>query len=386
MKAKLYCLFLGLFGFSTYAQSVSIVGTGVNGWPGSQNTPEISLSSADNISYFIPNLLVTDGFVKFRKDFSWVVNWGGTNFPSGVGVQDGGNIPTVAGTYDVTFNISNGSYTFITSSNFPEIGIWGPAVDSQNGFAGQDVNMSTADGIHYTLSGFYFSSGQAYFRQDNATNFVWGSTSYPTGTAVQNGPSIFIPGGEHFVTFNRITGAYSFSFPSVGILGSALNGFDADDINLSTTDGFSYNLDLNLNVGEVKFRKDDSWTINWGSNAYPSGTGVQDGSNIPIPESGSYSVSFDRLSGHYDFIQLLANENFTIKSTFVYPNPTNTVWAFQTQGKEIDKIEILDVLGKIMITTEKNNTTIDASNLNIGIYFAKLYGKYGFEIIRLMKL
>ena len=387
MKAKLLFLITitTLFGFFTNAQTISIVGPGVNGWPENQTTPEITLTTTDNVSYFIPNLLVTDGFVKFRKDLSWTVNWGGTTFPSGTGTQDGGNIPTVAGTYDVTFNITNGTYTFISSANFPSIGIWGPAVDSQNGFAGQDVDMTTTDGIHYTLSGFYFSSGQAYFRQDNATNFVWGSTSYPTGTGIQSGPSIFIPGGEHFVTFNRMTREYSFSFPGVGILGTALNGFDVDDTDLLTTDGFSYHLDVHLNMGEVKFRKDDSWAINWGSNTFPSGTGVQDGPNIPIPIEGDYSVSFDRLSGQYTFSQLLGTKNFKSETYSIYPNPTTSVWNIEASDKTIRRIELVDILGKTILSFGKNTVTINASSLKSGIYFVKIYSDDGVKVRRLMK-
>lgn len=37
-----------------------------------------------------------------------------------------------AGIYDVTFNRINATYTFIRTP-FLAIGIWGPAVDSQNG-------------------------------------------------------------------------------------------------------------------------------------------------------------------------------------------------------------------------------------------------------------
>lgn len=385
MKTKLVYVIIILLGGLAHAQ-VSIVGTGVNGWPGSQTTPEIVLSTTDNISYFIPNLVVTHGFVKFRKDGAWLNNWGGNTFPNGTSFQNGPNIPTVAGTYDVTLNIVNGTYSFITSANFPSIGIWGPAVDSQNGFGGQDVDMTTTDGIHYTLSGFYFSSGQAYFRQDNATNFVWGSTSYPTGTGIQNGPSIFIPGGEHFVTFNRITHDYSFSFPSIGILGTALNGFDVDDTDLSTVDGFSYTLDLHLNVGEVKFRKDNSWAMNWGWNAFPSGTGIQDGANIPIGIDGDYNVAFDRLSGQYTFTGLLGTQNFKNDNYRVYPNPTTSVWNFEILNQTIDKIELLDFLGKTILYIEKNTTIIDATLLNSGIYFMKIYTDDTFKMMRLIKI
>ena len=391
MKTKLLSLLIFLLGFLTYAQTISIVGTGVNGWPENQITPEITLSTNDGISYTINNLAVSTGEVKFRKDLSWTVNWGGSTFPNGQGILNSStNIPTTAGTYDVTFNISNATYTFIPSANvFPSIGIWGPAVDSQNGYVGPDVDMTTTDGIIYTLSGFYFSSGNAYFRQDNSTNFVWGSTSYPTGTAVLNGPSLFIPGGEHFVTFNRITGEYSFSFPSVGILGTALNGFDVADTDLNTNDGFSYTIsDLALNTGEVKFRKDNSWTTNWGSNAFPMGTGVQDGVNIPIENAGNYTILFDRLSGQYMFIQLLGNEIFKKESLKVYPNPTVNVWNFSSLNEEIVRLEILDSTGKIIQIVNPNKilVVIDASGFTSGLYFGRIYTSSKSELIKILKI
>ena len=224
---KQILLFIAVLFFTqiNYSQVISIVG---NCSPSGSWDIDTNLTTTNNITYTLTNVELTSATdpittgIKFRQDGQWTTNWGG-NFPNGTGTQGGQNIQTVAGIYDVTFNRSNGTYTFIQSTGFPSIGIWGPAVNSQQGYGAPDIDMTTTDGIIYTLSGFYFSSGNAYFRQDNATTNVWGSTQFPTGTAVLSGPSLFIPGNEWFVTFNRITGAYSFTYPSVGILGTALN-------------------------------------------------------------------------------------------------------------------------------------------------------------------
>jgi hypothetical protein len=334
-------------------------------------------------------LEVSDGAVKFRQNLSWTVNWGGSTFPSGTGILNGSNISTSAGTYDITFNILNGTYTFVASAALPSIGIWGPAVDSQNGYAGADIDMVTTDGIIYTLSGFFFSSGQAYFRQDNAMNFVWGSTSYPAGLAVLSGPSLFIPGGEHFVTFNRITGAYSFNFPSVGILGSALNGFNAADTDLNTDDGFTYTIDqLTLNSGEVKFRKDNSWTTNWGASSFPSGTGSQDGANIPVGLAGNYSVTFDRLSGQYNFFRLLGTEDFERYQIRIYPNPSSGIWNFSYSNENILSFELYDSASNKVASEIVNNLnfSFDASKMPNGLYFGKIETTSGSAFAKLIKL
>lgn len=58
-------------------------------------------------------LVLTEGDAKFRADDAWDANWGATTFPSGLGVNNGPNIPAKAGTYFITFNSGTGEYTFL---------------------------------------------------------------------------------------------------------------------------------------------------------------------------------------------------------------------------------------------------------------------------------
>lgn len=58
-------------------------------------------------------LVLSDGDGKFRADDAWDANWGGTTFPSGLGTNNGPNIPAKAGTYFITFNSGTGEYTFL---------------------------------------------------------------------------------------------------------------------------------------------------------------------------------------------------------------------------------------------------------------------------------
>jgi len=50
---------------------------------------------------------------KFLID-GWSVNWGGSDFPSGIGGQNGADIPIAAGSYVVIFNDITGGYNFIS--------------------------------------------------------------------------------------------------------------------------------------------------------------------------------------------------------------------------------------------------------------------------------
>lgn len=51
----------------------------------------------------------------------------------------------------------------------------------------------------------------------------------------------------------------------------------------------------------LKFLTDTSWSVNWGAADFPSGTGVQNGDNIPV-SAGSYRVIFNDITGSYTFI------------------------------------------------------------------------------------
>ncbi len=388
MKRLLLFAFL-LVTQSNYSQVISIIGSTS---PAGSWVTDIDMATTDNITYTLNNVNLTTATdpgttgLKFRQDHDWPINWGSANFPMGTAVQNGNNIMTVAGTYDITFNRINGTYTFISAA-FPRIGIWGPAVDSQNGFAGPDVDMVSTDGIHYTLSGFNFSSGTAYFRVNDNNTITFGSVSFPTGTAVEQGPAIQVVGGEWFVTFDRSTGAYSFTYPSIGILGSATSvGWLQEDIDLATADGFEYTINsLTLSDGEAKFRKDNSWTTNWGSLGFPSATGIQDGPNIPVT-AGTYDVVFQKATGHYLFTNTLSTAENSISNLRIYPNPTNNIWNL-SHTAAIDSIELFDVNGRIIHSYMPNATQfqLDGTALRSGIYFLKIKSGFDFSVQKIIR-
>lgn len=387
-KTLLYLIVLAFFVLNGQAQTISLVGscTPENNWGA-----DYDMATTDNITYRLYNFTLTTATdpattgVKFRQNHDWTVNWGNANWPSGTATQGGANIMSQAGTYDITFNRINGTYTFIPVA-FTRVGIWGPAVDSQNGFGGPDVDMVTTDGIIYTLSGFYFSSGTAYFRYNDDNFTTYGSVAFPTGTAVQGGPSIQVTGGEWFVTYNKNTGAYSFAYPSIGILGSSLSGFNTEDIDLSTIDGFEYTINgLSLTDGEVKFRKDNSWTTNWGSLGFPSATGIQDGPNIPVT-AGTYNIVFQKSSGHYLFTNTLSTAGNSISNLKIYPNPTSNIWNL-SHTAIIDTVELFDITGKKLkvLNSASNDCELDGSDLSQGVYFVKIKSGLDFAVQKIIR-
>ncbi|RZK11901.1 MAG: T9SS type A sorting domain-containing protein [Flavobacterium sp.] len=390
MKKTLLLLIavIGLLSTAAYAQTISIVGSGVNGWP-PNNNPEIVLSTTDNIVYTIQDLVVSTGEVKFRENMAWINNWGGSAFPTGTAVFNSGNIPTVAGTYDVTFNKNTLQYSFVGTSAFPSIGIIGTVL-GENGFDGADVDMLTSDGENYTLSAYTFLAGELKFRQDDAWTINWGNTAntFPNGTATQGELNISVPAGTYTVHFNRLTGAYNFDYVSIGFLGTVLGegGFDGADVDLTTTDGINYSiLNYPLVAGEIKFRQDNAWTVNWGGSSL-TGTAQQNGDNIVLASAGNYDINFNKNTLAYSITPNLSTKDFSIRSIKVYPNPTQNIWNFSSESV-ISSVQIIDVIGKTILTKNAiaNEVAIDASVLPQGMYFAKITADNISQTIKVIK-
>jgi len=94
-------------------------------------------------------------------------------------------------------------------------------------------------------------------------------------------------------------------YTEVGIIGSAINGWDESTPMYFNQRENIWETNLYLNVGEIKFRCRDSWTQNWGNNrpTFPTGIGFQDGGNISIPVEGNYHIIFKPETGEYEFIK-----------------------------------------------------------------------------------
>lgn len=281
-----------LFSINSKAQTISMIGDGVSGW-----STDVNMSTTDNVNYNLSSFTFTTGGAKFRLNADWGTNWGASAFPSGTATLNGSNIPVTAGIYNVSFNRTTGVYSFASAATgFASISINGIAGPGASG----DVNMSTVDGINYALDNYTLTNGGLKFRQNQSNTTTWGSASFPSGTATVGGVSIAVTAGTYDIKFNKNTGVYSFNFATISIIGSAASGWSTD-VNMTTTDGINYSLDPTVFItGELKFRLNGSWASNWGSNAFPTGTGSLNGNNVPVI-AGTYSVTFNRSTGAYTF-------------------------------------------------------------------------------------
>lgn len=95
-------------------ETMSIAGE-FNGWDANCAMTPVSTADCvkDHNHLWSYELVVPAGGTSLKFTIpGWGTNWGGSEFPYGVGVSGGGNISVPEGSYTVTFNDVDGSYAF----------------------------------------------------------------------------------------------------------------------------------------------------------------------------------------------------------------------------------------------------------------------------------
>jgi hypothetical protein len=260
--------FIFLFGSFTSNAQITTVGLIGSSTPGAWDNDTDMVQDATNPDLWSLTITLTTGEAKFRANDAWDVNWGSKAFPVGIGNPGGDNIPVYAGDYTITFNSATGEYNFDVDS---DIGILGSA--TTGGWdTDTDMYIDPADSNKYYIK-LALAVGEAKFRQNDAWTINWGAADFPTGVATQGGPNIPIAtAAEYTINFNKSTGEYSFEVPpaftSIGAIGSATpGGWDADtDMIQDVVNSNVWRGDLTLTAGEIKFRADDAWDLNYSNN------------------------------------------------------------------------------------------------------------------------
>ena len=280
--------------------------------PGSWNGPDIPFWQTGESNVFVAYAKLGDGEIKFRMNNSWDspnINYGGDSSTGGPLVEGGANIPVTAGNYKIVINLNNLTYTI----NPWLIGVVGDA--TPNGWDGPDTPMF----FDYNSDQFGaivpLVNGEMKFRNNNEWTTNWGGSG---GILSLDGANIPVTAGKSviIVKFNNVNadnGTYEInSIPNnFGIVGSSTpNGWDGPDIQM--------NLDLNSNyisgsgvfylkqvfllAGELKFRADNDWGLNYGGSG-TSGNLELNGGNITIASDGYYDVSFDLSNMTYSIME-----------------------------------------------------------------------------------
>jgi hypothetical protein len=311
----------GAYNFQSTCGNIALIGE-FNGWAEDYWMTR-NMSAPDEWSVILTLTAESDGDadgdveMKFRQNSDWAVNWGAADFPSGIGVADGPNIPAVLDAsglttdYLVTFNCATGAYSFTAAS--------GPIsmIGAFNGWNGDvPMNRDAVNPNLWKLSRSWYANSDVKFRENKDWSANWGDGTFPSGTGTPNGANIPLVAGKYDVTFNSTTFEYNFVANSnfcgeIGLVGD-FNGWGAGD---PPTDVWmvrdpmypsQFSLEYNFTAStQLLFRMDADQTFAnvWGG-TFPEGTGVQDPTALIDVPGGKYMIYFNCKSGDFKFVRL----------------------------------------------------------------------------------
>lgn len=307
MKQILFLLISSFISLSAFGQfeTIGIIGDATpNGWDASTPMDQDPVDT----NLWTLEVELFDGEAKFRANDSWDINWGNSNFPIGVGEQDGPNIPVTAGLYTITFNSETAEYFFDYNGTIGIIGSATPFEWDREVFMFPD---SENPGTFFVTLDLVM--GEAKFRADGGWDRNWGGAGFPTDTAELDGENIPVDAaGTYEITFDTISGIYNFEaivgYDSISIIGSATPGGWDEDTHLDrdSNDPDLWSATVELTEGELKFRAENDWAVNWGADTFPAGVAVLDGDNIEVDSAGTYIINFNTSTLEFEF--LLAQE------------------------------------------------------------------------------
>jgi len=254
-----------------------------NGWDG----PDMPFYKTDKANVFVAYVTLRDGEIKFRQDNKWDVNYGGTG---GTAEKGGGNIAVKAGTYRITFDLNGLKYTVEPYS----LGLVGDA--TPNGWGDKPDTPLIYDPTSDTWKAVIALTNKSLkIRLNNDWAVNYGDKG-ADGVLDAGGDNIAIPAaGTYLVTVDFKTMKYTVEvYKAWGVVGSATpNGWDGPDAKFIPTgvDKVFYLDAITLKAGEIKFRFNDAWDVNYGDKGN-DGILETGGDNIVV-KAGTYSITLD---------------------------------------------------------------------------------------------
>lgn len=204
-----------------------------------------------------------------------------------------------AGTWIVTLDMNNLTYTV----GKPVLYMAGDA----NGWDQIDV-LNGDDGVHFTGYMYLNQNGFKFCTQPNWDGTNYGADFNTAGDAANI--TMTEPAGYYKVDVDLSAKTYTLiPITTIGIIGSASpNGWDSDvdmtyvPYNAETKElGYWEAKDITLASGEIKFRANDDWAINWGGDVNAL---TQGGDNISV-EAGTYDIKLYAWANGYAKCELI---------------------------------------------------------------------------------
>ena len=164
---------------------------------------------------------------------------------------------------------------------------WDPADENYSIFSRK------SDDIYEGFIYFPVENAVYKFAQGGTWDTNWGDVGMD-GTLDAGGIDNNIPindgMGMYMITCDLNTLTHANQKTDWGVIGDATpTGWDADTDMVWDEDRSVLTINLDLQAGELKFRANDDWEINFGDD-FANGTLEADGENIPITEAGNYTI------------------------------------------------------------------------------------------------
>ncbi len=204
-----------------------------------------------------------------------------------------------AGTWIVTLDMNNLTYTV----GKPVLYMAGDA----NGWDQIDV-LNGDDGVHFTGYMYLNQNGFKFCTQPNWDGTNYGADFNTAGDAANI--TMTEPAGYYKVDVDLSAKTYTLiPITTIGIIGSASpKGWDSDvdmtyvPYNAETKElGYWEIKDVTFTSGEIKFRANDDWAINWGGDTNAL---TQGGDNISV-EAGTYDIKLYAWANGYAKCELI---------------------------------------------------------------------------------
>lgn len=257
-----------------------------NGWNNSDAAMYIistATSNGDAEGY----VYLKQGGIKLVTDHSWSDPATFGDNGSGKLTNPGNNITVAAdGYYYIKANIGTMTYSLILTN-------WGVIGSATPKAWDDETPLSYNQTLGFWTGGIHFTAAEFKFRANHDWAYNYGSSTKDANLNA-GGDNIAVDIEDDYAITLDLShpNAYTYTANRWGLIGDATPGGWGTSTPLAWDNSkkvFTVTVDL-VASGKFKFRANDAWTINMGGTL---GALTQDGSDIPVPSDGNYTVTFD---------------------------------------------------------------------------------------------
>lgn len=229
---------------------------------------------------------------KFASKPSWVgPNYGNSGTPGVLSNDDTApNFALPKGYYKINVDMSTTPMTYTAVATQ-----WGVIGDASPGGWDNSTDLSYDPASQTWRGSVHLNEGSFKFRANNAWDIEYGSSAADNtlnagGDNIANGTA-----ADYDITLDLSKpNTYTYTANRWGLIGDATPGkWDSDtDMTWDAVNNV-FTATLDLTVGEMKYRANDDWDVNYGGSL---GALTDGGDNIAVTEAGNYTVTLNTMT------------------------------------------------------------------------------------------